>query len=295
MIIITDHSGRLGNKLHLFAHFIAFSIEHDVPIMFPGFAPYRHLFTITRNNVLCQVPPPTEEIGALSAFAVPPILSFARLPIVPRLVPLTSHIYAYTKNTYCDLSRIDMSQSVRRRRFSFVHGYFFRHYAAVQQHATRIREILSPLPEYRETARGFVSTIRDGADALIGVHIRHGDYVNWQEGRHFFALEQYLSIMRSLEDLFKTKRLAYVIASDATWTVDDFPGLNVAIADHEPIVAMQILSLCDYMIGPKSSFNRWASFFGNVPLYTIRDPEAEISRSSFEVNFLDDLTAILQD
>ncbi len=295
MIIVTDKSGRLGNKLHLFAHFIAFSLEHDVPIMFTGFAQYGHLFTITAHDALCRVPRPDAEPAVLTVTLAQLVVCFARLPVIPRLIPGTTHMYAYAKADYRDLSLVDISSSLLHRRLTFAHGYFFRHYDAVRKHADEIRRILSPNHVYQELADNFVAPIRTGTDILIGVHIRHGDYEQWQGGSHYFAGDQYAAIMSSLQYLFSPKRVAFVVCSDAEWRVEDFPNLNVSISNHEAIVDMQVLSRCDYLIGAKSSFNRWASFYGNVPLYVIRDPNEKIAKSSFRVNFLDDLVAILQD
>jgi hypothetical protein len=47
---------------------------------------------------------------------------------------------------------------------------------------------------------------------------------------------------------------------------------------------LHALSLCDYILASTySSYSRWASFYGNVPLYQVDDPGAEFSVEDFMV------------
>ncbi|PSN17336.1 hypothetical protein C7271_18265 [filamentous cyanobacterium CCP5] len=293
IIVISDRSGRLGNKLNLLAHFVAFSLEHDIPIMFPAFAPYGHLFEVTQGNPLCRIPhPPTEPNPAWLA---KPLLSIGQLPVFSGLIPQTTSVFATHKRAYCDLSQPPSVQRLLSNQVVFAHGYFFRHFEGVRRHAAAIRQLLSPVQAYRTAAAALIEAARGRGTTVVGIHIRHGDYMGWQKGQHFFTLEQYRSIMASLPKVLRQRQLLYVVSSDAPWTREDFPGLQVTMADREPIIAMLCLSLCDYIVGPKSSFNRWASFYGNVPLYTIRDPEQAIHLADFDVNYLDDRQAIYYD
>lgn len=43
------------------------------------------------------------------------------------------------------------------------------------------------------------------------------------------------------------------------------------------------LSQCDYIIGPPSTFNCWASFIGNTPLYTIFKKDETINPDDFAI------------
>lgn len=43
------------------------------------------------------------------------------------------------------------------------------------------------------------------------------------------------------------------------------------------------LSQCDYIIGPPSTFNCWASFIGDVPLYTMFKKGETITLNNFAV------------
>ena len=44
------------------------------------------------------------------------------------------------------------------------------------------------------------------------------------------------------------------------------------------------MSMCDYLIGPPSTFTSWASFIGNVPTYHIKNKYKKIELSDFVLN-----------
>lgn len=45
-----------------------------------------------------------------------------------------------------------------------------------------------------------------------------------------------------------------------------------------------LMSMCDYLIGPPSTFTSWSSFIGNVPTYHIKDKYKKIELSDFILN-----------
>ena len=58
MLIISAKSGQLGNRLLLFANFIAFAIEHNLTVLNPAFEEYAEYFVDTASDFLCCYPPP---------------------------------------------------------------------------------------------------------------------------------------------------------------------------------------------------------------------------------------------
>jgi hypothetical protein len=47
------------------------------------------------------------------------------------------------------------------------------------------------------------------------------------------------------------------------------------------------LAKCDYLLGTLSSFSQWASFYGNKPLYQVRDGHEHPERGQFRVLYLE--------
>ena len=73
------------------------------------------------------------------------------------------------------------------------------------------------------------------------------------------------------------------MASDAP--VDDvaFRGLDVVPAPGHAYQDNLVLSRCDLLIGPPSTYNQWASFYGKVPAFRIAEAGMSVRREDFKV------------
>ncbi|MEH1842035.1 MAG: hypothetical protein V7L20_25715 [Nostoc sp.] len=56
MLVISVKSGQLGNRLLLFAYFIAFACENNFTVLNPAFEEYADFFKSTYQNFLCRYP-----------------------------------------------------------------------------------------------------------------------------------------------------------------------------------------------------------------------------------------------
>jgi hypothetical protein len=74
------------------------------------------------------------------------------------------------------------------------------------------------------------------------------------------------------------------VCSDEPVPGDAFAGLDVVSGPGSAIGDLYALAACDRIIGAPSTFTTWASFYGAVPRYTIRDPGASLDSSSFVVD-----------
>ena len=63
----------------------------------------------------------------------------------------------------------------------------------------------------------------------------------------------------------------------------DFKGIDFEINEGTFIQDMYLLSRCNFIVGPLSTFNRWSSFIGDVPLYTIENIDQEITKNDFKI------------
>jgi hypothetical protein len=112
---------------------------------------------------------------------------------------------------------------------------------------------------------------------VIGVHIRRGDYRYFENGRYFYTDVVYSKYMDRLTYLnhncffviFSNEKTAFIndsktIISEEEWYIDQF-----------------LMSRCDYLIGPSSTFTLWASYIGKVKYFHIQDEEANITFDNF--------------
>lgn len=115
----------------------------------------------------------------------------------------------------------------------------------------------------------------------VGVHIRRGDYIKHLGGKYFFGNEVYVEFMNQLRKLFANDNVRFLICSNEKIDQSYFGTSVFSIENSDGITDLYGLSMCDYIIGPPSSFSQWASFYGNVPLCFITDRHQQINLNDF--------------
>jgi len=154
----------------------------------------------------------------------------------------------------------------------------------LSQTKRELQYIFRPKDEIMSKAQAMIDKLRDESDIVIGVHIRRGDYATWNDGRFYYELEDYHQFMLRLQKAFPDKQLAFFISSNENFDHDIFEGCHCRRFSKEPsgaILDLYTLSLCDRIIGPFSSYSRWASFIGEVPLCFLESKEQEFTEDSF--------------
>lgn len=145
-----------------------------------------------------------------------------------------------------------------------------------------LRKIFRPDTAVTSVVDEIFNLNRNTFDLIIGVHIRRSDYKNWRGGKYFFSLEQYCSVMLKCKELYANKKCGFFISSDEYIDTTLFEKCDCfLIPQSSAIKDLYALSICDRMIAPLSTFSRWASFYGEVPVYIIEYPDAKIDDSNF--------------
>lgn len=154
----------------------------------------------------------------------------------------------------------------------------------LKQTMPRLKQIFRPKEEIMQKAEQMVNTLKKEAHIVVGVHIRRGDYDTWNDGRFFYSLEDYHQFMLRIQACQKDKRIAFFISSNEDFPSNMFEGCLCKRFGKEPsgaILDLYTLSLCDRIIGPFSSYSRWASFIGEVPLCFIESKEQAFEDNNF--------------
>jgi hypothetical protein len=149
-----------------------------------------------------------------------------------------------------------------------------------------LQHIFRPKNDIMDKAESIIEQIRQTSDFIIGVHIRHGDYQTWRNGRYYYSLEVFHQMMLQLQSLYPNQRVSFFISSNADFDVNIFKGCHCFRFGKEPsgdILDLYTLSLCDRIIGPWSTYSRWASFIGEVPLCFIKNREQVFMDSDFSI------------
>ena len=154
----------------------------------------------------------------------------------------------------------------------------------LRQTMPELQRIFRPKEAIMQKAQDMVSQLRQEADLVVGVHIRRGDYATWNDGRFFYELEDYRQFMLRIQQLYSDRRVAFFISSNEDFTTDIFEGCRCRRFGKEPsgaILDLYTLTLCDRIVGPFSSYSRWASFIGEVPLCFLETKEQQFTAESF--------------
>lgn len=170
--------------------------------------------------------------------------------------------------------------------FGFFKGWHTRrnieHIAATKK---EIIHIFTPRKEITENANKLIKQIREENDIIIGVHIRRGDYRTWNNGKFFFEFSQYKTFMERIRDLYKGKNVSFFISSNEKFSTDLFTELKCYSFENtqnsSTILDLYTLSLCDKIIGPFSSYSRWASFYGEKPICFLENINQQFTEESF--------------
>ena len=156
----------------------------------------------------------------------------------------------------------------------------------LSQTKKELQHIFRPRQEIVDKAEAMIAEIRKEADFVVGVHIRHGDYKTFENGRYYYTLEEYHQMMLNIQQLYKDRHVAFFISSNESFSVDIFSKCRCYRFGKEPsgdILDLYTLSLCDRIVGPWSTYSRWASFVGEVPLCCIKDKNQSFEDNSFSI------------
>ena len=154
----------------------------------------------------------------------------------------------------------------------------------LRQTLPELKRIFRPSDAIMQKAEALVAELKKDSDMVVGVHIRRGDYATWNDGRFFFELEEYHQFMLRVKELYKDQTVSFFISSNENFDLDLFDGCRCRRFGNEPsgaILDLYTLSLCDRIIGPFSSYSRWASFIGEVPLCFLESKDQQFTADSF--------------
>ena len=175
-------------------------------------------------------------------------------------------------------------QLLLQKKLVFVHGWRFRNFELTEKYKDQLVAKYSILPELFEENELYKEVLKLDRSAynLVGVHVRKGDYKTWKKGIYFFEDIVYQTYMDNLNAALSTaagKQTMFIVFSNETLQIQ--PSDTVILSKNPWYVDQKIMSLCDYLIGPPSTFTLWASYLGNARYYQITDDSGKIKLDEF--------------
>lgn len=285
MVIMNYKGGQLANRIILFSHFIANSIEHNYALVNPEFDEFEPYFISTSTN----------HFGSY-----PISINFNSNYLKTQLIRRTARLFTdithqiFTRTSLYVLYRIfkthDKIQLVynlnnpafvkdAQTKIVLAQGWQFRDPENFNKHAEKLRQFFAPLQQYADEVKAIITAAKAQAAVVYGVHIRRGDYARYEGGKYFFTDEVYADKMMQLVAQNKAigKTCAFVICSNESVIKENYPQeLQLITGARHFITDLYLLADCDGIIGPPSTFSGWASFYGKVPIQHIQSKEDAI-------------------
>ena len=138
--------------------------------------------------------------------------------------------------------------------------------------------------EHRRHVDALIHDVRRQANLVVGIHIRQGDYREWNGGKYFYSIAEYATMMRRVQSDLAGRDVTFVVCGNTKLDRADFTGLNVRFGTGHLIEDMYALAETDLLIGPPSTFSGWASLWGNVPLQVLYTSDQEIDLSVMQAS-----------
>ena len=279
MVIIANQNGQLCNRLFFFSYFIANAIEHEYKVVNLCFGKYLPFFQTTTDNSFFGLPVSVRITE--SRFLDRLILKGLNHTVTARWFPGID-VLRNAQSEYYDLETPAYLQ-LTRRPLLLIKGWLFRDEKNLKKYRSELRKIFEPVASYSAEIQKIFSRLRADFDVIIGIHIRRGDYDEWEGGKYYYDWQVYYGKMREMAEVIQRggQTCGFFIASNEM--VDEllFSGLNAHIAQRHMIVDLYGLAECDYIIGPPSTFSYWAAFYGQKPILELKDPQTTVTKEAF--------------
>lgn len=289
MILQRDY-GQLGNRLHTHANAIAWCLENKLNLVNLSFFGYADLFSLWHGK-------PIHSLTFNKSI-------FSFLLRISTQGNLLDRICRSDKwlNRACKILRVhkknddqtigqeglhELFEDGPQKRFTLVRAWDLRCPNLVTKHQTEIRKIFTPKSNFTESAQLEVAKLRQQYDCVVGVHARRGDYKQYLGGIHFHSWDSYRNWMIQTKALMEEdgqKHIGFLLCSDDDTPSSIFENLPVHFMQKKSVMCdLHALSLCDYNIGPPSSFGTWLSWHGKVPRLHLEKGLKILSLDQFSV------------
>lgn len=173
-------------------------------------------------------------------------------------------------------------QAVKNSHF-IVEGWYIRVYNLFLKYKEEILQLFAIDKKVTDSIKLYIESTSDISDIRIGIHIRRGDYISWNNGRYYFSDEVYAGYISHFIASQTNKSIAIYICSNdpklnKNYYKDRFGSHKVNFPNGKPVEDLCLLSNCHYIIGVPSTFSLVAAMYHDTPLCWIEDSDATVMR-----------------
>lgn len=284
MVIIASREGQLANRLFHASSFIVNAKENNYHVCHLFFEDYYQFFSESldqkRNLISFLGKKRTWFLSGVQKITTLLIRVLLKLRItrLPFIEIIEHKGYDQDKPAF-DLNNQDFIKKAKSK-LVLVYGWLFRDTINEKKYRQLLIEIWQPNKNFILNIDNYWQRYKSNCDILIGVHMRGGDYKKFEGGKWYYEPQQYYNKMEELAalEVFKSKKIGYVICTnEKNVSFSNSDAFLVFMEERHFVEDLFLLSKCDYIIGPPSTFSGLASFYGKTPLYKITDINNKIS------------------
>lgn len=259
-----NHSNRLFQNLH----FEAFCIEHNIKYLNPTFC----------NISKYYVSPCRSYRGLKGRFTVFTMKIFKKTKLLHKIknVKLFNIDNQDNRGELCNLSKIYNN--------IYTGGWYFRAHDLVEKHHDFFMQKYSLKYKYIPKA-GLLDDINQWKlmnIIIVGIHIRRGDYISHEDGKYYDGViyKKYMKLMQ--DEIYRVyeRKCHFIIFSNEKTLIGE--NQFISKSNNEWYIDHYLMSNCDYLIGPPSTFTSWASYMGKVKMFHIETANDKLSLDKFK-------------
>lgn len=262
MIYVRD-KGRMCNNILQYGHLYAWGRENGRETISMRFAykyPYFRISRTGKHNIFRYL---LSKYGAKAGLF--PVVSF-------------------------DEEGMDTTQNEARMlaaRNVVVQGWYARFYPEFLKYFDEIRDLFSFRSSIEKRTAGFIADRTAPGSVRLGLHVRRGDYARWYGGRYFYSDQVYIGIIEKFHDFAGKDVTVFICTNDSSLDLCSYrkkfdeTGVKVVLADGNEAEDLCLLSECDYLIGPPSTYSLVAAMYRDLPLCWVKDPDLPLTEESF--------------
>ena len=264
MIILFRSFGNHSNRLFQNLHFEAFCIEYGIEYTNPTFQDMQKYYYS-----------PVDTKGNYKARFYRTIISnlLRKLGLFNNVIT-----FGLQEDKKIEVLKKNIDQDY------YVEGWGFRVHGLTAKFQDLFINKYSLKEEYYLNNRLYnkIQDIDRDSTSIIGVHIRRGDYKKHQDGRYYFNDNVYEGLINKMEIEIKeslSKQAIFIIFSDEVTGFSE--NSKMFISNNEWFIDHLLMSKCDFLIGPPSTFTLWASYIGKNKFFHIQDDSGKIDMNRF--------------
>lgn len=276
MIVVCKHSNRLCNRLFTYLPILSYALEAGERVVFLfQYGEYDAYFPNLRAYGIRSVLPSHKLSGGPGAVAL-----YALVRTLDKFV----HLVLKPGEPLPLRKPMGVLFGPRWREIRYDSAY-------VAKHRDKLRWLFAPPQDVEDALAAAMPA--SASVTYVGIHIRRGDYRQFRGGAYLYPAETYRRIMSAIESMVRRlsggKTVRFLLCSDEPVDIGAFAGFAPLTLCGGILHDLYGLARCDLIAGPPSTFSQWASFYGGVPLWTIRHAAAE-PRSLTDFRVCDGLT-----